>query len=84
MPKESFGTTQVKEIRLSRREIISIVHENIKARLSTSYDFDYDRPLVIEGDGELIFRFVQKEISREAEPRQIEMRPMPHTTAPVG
>lgn len=77
MPKEAYATSQVREVRFSRSEVVGIVLENFRARAETPYDFDYERPLVIFGDnGEIIFRFVQSEISREKEPRHIHFKPL--------
>jgi hypothetical protein len=77
MPTEQYGNSQIKEVRFSQSEIVRIVLENLQERAGTPYDFDYDRPIVLWNKGELILRFVQGEITREAEPRHLEMRPMP-------
>lgn len=72
---ELYGSTQVKEIKLSKQDIINIVHENIKARLSTSYDFDYNNPIVIfSSTDELIFRFIQSTVTIDRESRLIQMK----------
>lgn len=74
--KEQFGTSQIKEMRFSKSEIAQIILENIKARVGTPYDFDYNRPLVIHTDDEIIFRFVQVRVTTEGEPRNFYLRPI--------
>jgi hypothetical protein len=77
VPKEQYGQSQIKEVRFTRQEIVEIVHENLLARMSTSYDFDYQLPIILHDGDELVFRFVQQKITREGNPRSADMRPMP-------
>lgn len=74
MPQEAFGTTQVREIRFNRKEVNQILLENIQERMSQSYDFDYALPIIINDGQEIIFRFVQRDITREREPEQVRMK----------
>lgn len=78
MPTEQFGQSQIKEVRFSKQEIINILHENLLARMSTSYDFDYNRPLVLtlSGDFHVTFRFVQSEITEKDKLREVDMKPL--------
>lgn len=74
MPTEQFGQSQIKEVKFTKAEIVNLVHENILVRMSTSYDFDYQRPLVIQSaDGGLIFRFVQGEITGKEKMREADL-----------
>lgn len=77
MPTYQFGTTQVKEIRLTRREILEMVAENLAARADPSYDFDAKRPIFLWDENDLIVRYVQKMITTEAEPRGFSLSPLP-------
>lgn len=74
--KESMGDTQVKEIIFSENDVNVILLENIKARMNTPYDFDYDRPIIMRVKDTIYFRFVQKKITREYEPRTTGMKPI--------
>jgi hypothetical protein len=76
MATEQFGNSQIKELRFSKSEIEALVHENILARMSTSYDFDYRRPIIIHEGDELIFRFVQVKITTEADPKRAGIKPL--------
>jgi hypothetical protein len=79
MPQEAYGTTQVRELRFTRREVEALVMENLHARLSQSYDFDYDRPIILHEGEDVIVRFVQRDVTREARPKSVRMAPIDAT-----
>jgi hypothetical protein len=72
MPTELYGDTQVREIKFTRAEMVSMVLQHLKQTMDRAYDFDYDRPIVIQGDdGGLILRYVQSTVAVDRESRQI-------------
>ncbi len=76
MPKEAFGESQIKEITFTLREVEMLLVENVKARMSTAYDFDYNNPIIIHKQGEVHLRYVQTAITRETELRPAEIKPI--------
>ncbi len=76
MPTEQYGQTQVLERRFTRAEILKIVKENIIERMGTSYDFDYKNPIILEDNGELIFRYVQSAITMENNLKTVDIKPL--------
>lgn len=65
MPKESFGNTQVKELKFSNSEIMRIVLDYIETNHLDGYDFDYQKPIMGKFEDGLVFRFVQKNITQD-------------------
>ncbi len=77
MPKETYGSTQIREVRLTEQEVRQILLENIVKRCKLdSYDFDYKSPIILKEDKEYIFRFIQKSVIRDRDFRLIGMNPM--------
>lgn len=73
MPTEQFGESQIFERRFTRAEMIRIVIESTRLALDGGYDFDYERPIVIQDGDELILRYFQRTVTREARSRQVDM-----------
>jgi hypothetical protein len=49
-----------------------MVLQHLKQTMDRAYDFDYDRPIIIQGDdGGLILRYVQQTVAVDRESRQI-------------
>lgn len=48
MPEELYGETQVREIRFSKNDMIHIVLQHLKQTMDTPYNFDYERPIIIQ------------------------------------
>lgn len=76
MSTEQYGQTQVLERRFTRAEILKIVKENIIERIGTSYDFDYQNPIILEDKGDFIFRYVQKAITMDTTLKTVNMKPL--------
>jgi hypothetical protein len=71
MPQELYADSQIKQVRFTKAEITQILLENFKLRAGTPYDFDYDRPFVLNTeDGGMIFRFVQTKITASEKDRE--------------
>lgn len=77
MIKQAYGTTQVLELSLDKRDIEAIIVENLQARGVGGYDFDYDRPILIWDGQNLIVRYVQQKTTRETDPKNFYIKPMP-------
>lgn len=69
---ELYGSTQVRELKFSKADVTRIVLDHVRHSLNRPYDFDYERPIVIqEPDGGLILRYVQSTITVDRESRLI-------------
>lgn len=74
MPEELYGETQVREIRFSKNDMIHIVLQHLKQTMDTPYNFDYERPIIIQPrDGGLILRYVQQDVTVDTESRSIRL-----------
>lgn len=77
MPTEQFGMSQIKEISFTKNEVLRILLENIQARMSTSYDFDYSNPFILcSVPFEIKFRFIQSDFTNKEKMRDATMRPI--------
>lgn len=82
MPKEMYGDAQVREIKLTRTELVSIALQHIKLTMDKPYDFDYERPIIMqEPDGGLTLRYVQQTITQDRESRQITFKSLDEVIA---
>lgn len=69
--QECYGTTQVKEILMNRKDIECAIRDYLVAAHPAGYDFDMAKPFYLwSEDGiEVSVRYVQSKITREREPR---------------
>ena len=70
-----YGKCQVREITFTRKDLITIAHENILNRDSLPYNFDYDNPIILKReDGGIIFRFVTKDITNKEQVEDLSLK----------
>ncbi len=75
MPTEQYGQSQIKEITFTRQELKNLLIENVLARTSTPYDFDYRNPIIFWAEnGNVILRYVQLEITQKEDLKSLHLK----------
>ena len=76
MPKQRYGSVQVREISFTEQDVINVLTENAHARIAKSYDFDDENPMIIKDGKGYILRFVQKTALYDSDAKLLNMKPI--------
>ena len=69
----SYGTAQIKEVKLGRGDLVRLALQNIQQRTGEHYNFDLKRPWIQwdEDSGDLVLRFATTDITTNTEARHL-------------
>lgn len=75
--QQSYGIAQIKQIELTKSDVLSILTENLKERVGETYNFDISNPVIFANDkGGFTFRYLTVDMKEDGKPRALHLKPL--------